>query len=138
MKLPVYSLNCCVLFSYIYCLVNIGNVCCGFNTNWPFVYASYKMLTFSRNKCSYCLSPFTCITCLCLPVKIDFWSFTFAEEENERLKEMLMCRHCETNQVNCLFLPCTHHKLCINCAKKVDMCPVCGRDIQDKIRTYMS
>lgn len=60
------------------------------------------------------------------------------EEENRLLRGILKCMQCEVNDTNILFLPCTHHRLCEECAENVVVCPVCGRQIDDKIRTFMS
>ncbi|XP_053384541.1 baculoviral IAP repeat-containing protein 3-like [Mercenaria mercenaria] len=58
-------------------------------------------------------------------------------EENQRLKRIVFCMKCGKNNVNALFLPCTHHELCMSCADPLEECPVCQRGIRDKIRTYM-
>ncbi|KAH3733871.1 baculoviral IAP repeat-containing protein 3-like [Dreissena polymorpha] len=58
-------------------------------------------------------------------------------EQNQRLKSMLLCHLCHNNHENALFLPCTHHKYCLDCAKHSDICPDCGRPIEERIRTYM-
>ncbi|KAH3736359.1 hypothetical protein DPMN_042922 [Dreissena polymorpha] len=58
-------------------------------------------------------------------------------EENIRLKGILMCCICGTNHVNILFLPCTHLKVCLECSRNLRSCPLCKREIKDKIRTYM-
>ncbi|XP_053397269.1 putative inhibitor of apoptosis isoform X3 [Mercenaria mercenaria] len=58
-------------------------------------------------------------------------------EENVRLKSMLFCMTCGINAVNALFLPCTHHRMCMDCAKQVSQCPVCDRNIRQKIKTYL-
>ncbi|KAH3736594.1 uncharacterized protein LOC127851656 isoform X3 [Dreissena polymorpha] len=58
-------------------------------------------------------------------------------EQNQRLKDLLMCHICHKNQANALFLPCTHHKYCLECTQHSDMCPDCGRPIKQRIRTYM-
>ncbi|KAH3736388.1 hypothetical protein DPMN_042951 [Dreissena polymorpha] len=58
-------------------------------------------------------------------------------EENIRLKGILMCCMCRTNHVNILFLPCTHLKVCLECSRNLQSCPLCKRQIKDKIRTYM-
>ncbi|XP_052222882.1 uncharacterized protein LOC127838882 isoform X1 [Dreissena polymorpha] len=57
--------------------------------------------------------------------------------ENTRLKGIMMCCLCRKNQVNILFLPCTHHKFCLECSRAIQTCPICKRTIKDKIRTYM-
>ncbi|XP_052240938.1 baculoviral IAP repeat-containing protein 7-B-like isoform X2 [Dreissena polymorpha] len=58
-------------------------------------------------------------------------------EQNQRLKSMLLCHLCHNNPVNALFLPCTHHKYCLDCIQHGDRCPDCGRPIKEKIRTFM-
>ncbi|XP_052809812.1 uncharacterized protein LOC128238202 isoform X2 [Mya arenaria] len=58
-------------------------------------------------------------------------------EENKRLKHMLTCFICQNNPVNALFLPCTHHRLCIDCSYDLKECPVCLRPIKEKIKTFM-
>ncbi|XP_052238123.1 putative inhibitor of apoptosis isoform X1 [Dreissena polymorpha] len=59
-------------------------------------------------------------------------------EENQRLKNMLLCHLCYNNSVNALFLPCTHHKYCMECTEHIDRCPHCNRSIKERIRTYMT
>ncbi|XP_060600378.1 baculoviral IAP repeat-containing protein 3-like [Ruditapes philippinarum] len=58
-------------------------------------------------------------------------------EENKRLKNHVFCMKCKKNNINALFLPCTHHRLCMSCAESLQTCPVCRRHIKEKIRTYM-
>ncbi|WP_263081677.1 baculoviral IAP repeat-containing protein [Endozoicomonas sp. Mp262] len=60
------------------------------------------------------------------------------EEENKRLKSNIRCNMCNKNDIDALFLPCTHHKLCMECAKTLTHCSICGRSIQEKIKTFMS
>lgn len=57
-------------------------------------------------------------------------------EENQRLKNLVTCMKCRKNSVNALFLPCTHHRLCMECSEQVNQCPVCNKIIRQKIRTY--
>ncbi|KAH3729020.1 hypothetical protein DPMN_054983 [Dreissena polymorpha] len=58
-------------------------------------------------------------------------------KENKRLKGMLICRICKINNSNALFLPCAHHVMCFNCAHDVRKCPLCQRDVNDIVRTFM-
>ncbi|XP_052808885.1 E3 ubiquitin-protein ligase XIAP-like [Mya arenaria] len=60
-------------------------------------------------------------------------------EENARLKHILKCQRCNVNNVNALFLPCAHHRLCMDCASKYDVtvCPVCDRPIREIVKTFM-
>ncbi|WAR07954.1 BIR7A-like protein [Mya arenaria] len=47
--------------------------------------------------------------------------------ENARLNRILKCYQCKVNDVNALFLPCAHHRMCMECVIKYDvtLCPVC-------------
>ncbi|XP_053392203.1 baculoviral IAP repeat-containing protein 8-like isoform X2 [Mercenaria mercenaria] len=58
-------------------------------------------------------------------------------EENLRLKSLIICMSCGKNKVNALFIPCTHHRLCMECAEPLTECPVCRRNIRQKIRTFL-
>lgn len=58
-------------------------------------------------------------------------------EETQRLKNTILCMKCGLNVTNCLFLPCTHHRLCIECAEPLSKCIVCDREICQKIKTYI-
>ncbi|XP_060556285.1 baculoviral IAP repeat-containing protein 2-like [Ruditapes philippinarum] len=60
------------------------------------------------------------------------------EEENRRLRDIMKCMVCRENDTNILFLPCTHHRMCEECAEKVQVCPVCDQKISEKIKTYLS
>ncbi|XP_052809302.1 uncharacterized protein LOC128237759 [Mya arenaria] len=56
-------------------------------------------------------------------------------EENKRLKGILNCFQCKENNCNILLLPCTHHCLCEPCAENITNCPVCGRKVEERVRT---
>ncbi|WAR07843.1 XIAP-like protein [Mya arenaria] len=60
-------------------------------------------------------------------------------EENARLKHILKCQMCNDNNVNALFLPCAHHRICTDCASKYDVtvCIVCDRPIREIVETFM-
>ncbi|WAR07841.1 DIAP2-like protein [Mya arenaria] len=60
-------------------------------------------------------------------------------EENSRLKHILKCQRCNVNNVNALFLPCAHHRMCMKCASKYDVtvCPICDRPIREIVKTFM-
>jgi len=61
-----------------------------------------------------------------------------AVTENERLKSVYLCMVCKTNIINALFVPCKHHKLCMECANNFTHCPVCGGIISQTMKTFMS
>jgi len=57
-------------------------------------------------------------------------------KEHKKLKAQLFCMECKTADINSLFLPCQHHRLCTNCSASLSQCPVCGSDIVQRIKTY--
>ncbi|WAR08100.1 hypothetical protein MAR_018058, partial [Mya arenaria] len=62
--------------------------------------------------------------------------YTEAIRENQRLKRILKCIQCKRNDCNLLFLPCSHHRLCVPCAENITNCLVCGREVEEKVKTY--
>jgi hypothetical protein len=56
-------------------------------------------------------------------------------EENQQVKK---CTKCTKNDINILYMPCTHHRFCETCAEKETHCGICKRRISSKIKTYMS
>ncbi|WAR08088.1 BIR7B-like protein [Mya arenaria] len=56
-------------------------------------------------------------------------------QENKRMKQMRTCFICQDNQVNALFLPCTHHRFCMDCSDGLRECPVCSKPIRRTIKT---
>ncbi|XP_052244974.1 baculoviral IAP repeat-containing protein 8-like [Dreissena polymorpha] len=58
-------------------------------------------------------------------------------EENLRLKKIVKCSNCKTNDSNALFLPCAHHVMCITCTRDTKRCSVCNRAVYDVVRTFM-
>lgn len=55
------------------------------------------------------------------------------ENENEN-----MCRLCDENKYNAVFIPCGHVYACIKCAFSVKTCPVCRDNHTDVVRLYFS
>jgi len=60
------------------------------------------------------------------------------ESENARLKEQRTCKICMDAEVGVVFLPCGHLCCCVNCAPALKDCPVCRRNIQGTVRTFLS
>ncbi|KAH3729034.1 hypothetical protein DPMN_054997 [Dreissena polymorpha] len=58
--------------------------------------------------------------------------------ENQRLKNLLLCMRCESKDANVLFLPCAHHRMCTDCARGIETCPVCQQSIQTSVQTFLS
>lgn len=60
------------------------------------------------------------------------------ETETELLRSVVKCLMCEENDANCLYLPCAHHRLCVECSTNISLCPICQRKIHNKVKTFMS
>ncbi|XP_052243668.1 baculoviral IAP repeat-containing protein 7-B-like isoform X2 [Dreissena polymorpha] len=58
--------------------------------------------------------------------------------ENQRLKSLLLCMRCKSNDANVLFLPCAHHRMCTDCARGIAKCPVCQQTIQTSVQTFLT
>lgn len=41
---------------------------------------------------------------------------------------------CFVRKVDCTLVPCGHHCCCLACASKFDVCPVCFKRVQDRIK----
>ncbi|XP_053406845.1 baculoviral IAP repeat-containing protein 3-like [Mercenaria mercenaria] len=59
-------------------------------------------------------------------------------EENNKLSQMVFCMLCVTGEADILFLPCSHHRICHKCSVGITDCPVCGKFIQEKVKTFRS
>lgn len=46
------------------------------------------------------------------------------------------CIVCYEKEKQCLFQPCHHYVVCLNCSEKLDKCPVCNTNIDEKIKVY--
>lgn len=55
-------------------------------------------------------------------------------------KHKAYCKICYENRINCAFMPCKCQQFCMDCCMTPDMlkenCPVCGRNIEELIRTF--
>ncbi|XP_071818505.1 uncharacterized protein [Apostichopus japonicus] len=58
-------------------------------------------------------------------------------QEIEKLREKNLCKICLDNDIEMLFLPCKHLVTCADCATRIDTCPICRTEIDDKIYVYM-
>ena len=46
------------------------------------------------------------------------------------------CSICMDRPKTVLFLPCKHFKCCMECAAKCDRCPICMRNVMDRLKIY--
>jgi hypothetical protein len=48
------------------------------------------------------------------------------------------CHECHTNDINTAFLPCGHALMCLGCARLLTNCTLCGQNIGERFRIYLS
>ena len=72
-------------------------------------------------------------------------SLSFIESEYETLKETVarneeqkLCKICMDQQISMVFLPCGHLICCDQCAQTLKVCPMCRKQIEGTVKTYMS
>ncbi|XP_053392265.1 baculoviral IAP repeat-containing protein 7-A-like [Mercenaria mercenaria] len=58
--------------------------------------------------------------------------------ENKEMSRLIYCMLCVTGEADMLFLPCTHHRTCHECAADLIFCPVCNEFIKEKVKTFRS
>ncbi|KAH3729496.1 baculoviral IAP repeat-containing protein 2-like [Dreissena polymorpha] len=58
-------------------------------------------------------------------------------DENEKLKQQLMCKVCMDSDACVVFQPCGHMVTCVKCASKLRKCAICRRKIEGNIRIYL-
>lgn len=57
-------------------------------------------------------------------------------QENEKLKDMKLCKICMDNELCMTFLPCGHLATCEDCARSVKECPICRKEISQKVKIF--
>ncbi|KAH0290592.1 hypothetical protein M436DRAFT_80029 [Aureobasidium namibiae CBS 147.97] len=50
--------------------------------------------------------------------------------------EAKLCRICYSTEVNAAFYECGHVLACVDCAKRMEECPICKRRIRDVLKLY--
>ena len=50
--------------------------------------------------------------------------------------ERLECKICMSNEINSVFLDCGHCVSCIDCAIRMDLCPICRKVVRSTVRIY--
>ncbi|WAR07713.1 BIR7A-like protein [Mya arenaria] len=59
-------------------------------------------------------------------------------DENELLKQQMICKVCMDNDACMVFLPCGHMVTCTECAHALRKCAICRSVIKGTVRTFMS
>ena len=65
----------------------------------------------------------------------------FAQNVNisaEIKEDRLLCKICLTNEMEVVFLNCSHLACCKACSKKCTNCPICRKFIRETLRIYIS
>jgi hypothetical protein len=61
-----------------------------------------------------------------------------AEQQREEAQGRLECALCMDAERNVLFLPCSHVVACGGCAALLSDCPMCRREIEQKLPLNLS
>ena len=56
----------------------------------------------------------------------------------ERIKEIIQCKICLDNDKSVYFYPCGHLVTCSDCARSIQECPICRKQIRKKQPVYLS
>jgi len=59
-------------------------------------------------------------------------------DENSQLTEARLCKVCLDKAVPVVFTPCGHLVCCTECAEPLQTCPICRKDIQGMLKTFLS
>ncbi|XP_044259805.1 death-associated inhibitor of apoptosis 1-like isoform X2 [Tribolium madens] len=68
------------------------------------------------------------------------------EKSTEKMSEcgaasedgVILCKICDRFERNTVFLPCKHIVACTQCSDVMQNCPICRRNIENKIKVYIS
>ena len=52
-------------------------------------------------------------------------------------KERKMCEVCQKHSCDTVFLPCGHSHYCLMCSSAMKKCPICKRDISNRVKIYV-
>ncbi|KAL4233263.1 hypothetical protein ACF0H5_007947 [Mactra antiquata] len=56
--------------------------------------------------------------------------------ENEKLKDMKLCKICMDNELCMTFLPCGHLATCEGCSTTLTECPICRNEITQRVKVF--
>jgi hypothetical protein len=59
------------------------------------------------------------------------------KEQNNRLRDLTLCKICMDKEVTVVFLPCGHLVTCMDCASAMKDCPVCRKHVTGLVRAFM-
>ncbi|KAK3589187.1 hypothetical protein CHS0354_018898 [Potamilus streckersoni] len=59
------------------------------------------------------------------------------KEENQRLRDMSICKICMDNASCIVFLPCGHMVCCANCSPAMRKCPICRVLVRGTVKAFM-
>lgn len=66
----------------------------------------------------------------------DITVFPNSVVENDQVRSRYVCCICKLNDVNILFLPCAHAKICESCLMKYQLrlCIYCYKDLEANVK----
>jgi hypothetical protein len=60
------------------------------------------------------------------------------DDKHSKTEERILCKICLTNEMNTMFIPCSHIVACIDCVSSVDKCPICRASYTKVAKVYLS
>lgn len=78
-------------------------------------------------------------------VTVKLYRVPFLTDATQDLKKTLMeleaerlCRVCNNARVDCVVMMCGHLAVCYGCSAALKRCPICGVEVSEVIRAYLS
>ncbi|XP_071139773.1 E3 ubiquitin-protein ligase rififylin-like isoform X2 [Mytilus edulis] len=58
------------------------------------------------------------------------------DESSSNKEDSTECKICMDSESDCLVSPCNHLAMCMDCAKMLDNCPICRKDICKRLKIF--
>ena len=59
-------------------------------------------------------------------------------KEEDKQQHTNTCVICSDNEIECVFIPCGHAMTCEGCSTKIDVCSICRKGIDNRIKIFIS
>ncbi|KAI8742840.1 E3 ubiquitin-protein ligase XIAP [Biomphalaria glabrata] len=69
---------------------------------------------------------------------VDFETLRQLKEDNNQMRQQIVCKICMDKEVAVTFLPCGHLVSCADCALAMKDCPVCRKNVRGVVRAFLS
>jgi len=71
---------------------------------------------------------------------MQIWTIQRKEEEEKKKaleSESDLCVICLSAARNCALVPCGHSQVCVDCANRIDHCPICRKRVASRVKLYL-